>query len=45
MHKHYWVCTDIPGDYSCECGHTAYYARELKELIIDICECHTVSPV
>ena len=20
MHKHKWLCTDIPGIYSCTCG-------------------------
>ena len=29
--NHNWVCTDIPANYSCECGATGYWnGSEIK---------------
>ena len=35
MHKHHWLCSDIPGDYNCSCGKTAYWNRDTQEIQAD----------
>ena len=33
-HNHHWLCSDIPGNYICNCGSNAYwnsYTQEIQE--------------
>jgi hypothetical protein len=32
MHKHHWLCSDVPGNYFCDCGTTAYFNSYTKEI-------------
>ena len=35
MHNHKWECSDIPGDYLCNCGKKAYWNSYTQEIQVD----------
>ena len=30
MHEHKWICSDVPGEYICQCSMVKYYNRLTK---------------
>ena len=34
-HNHHWLCSDVPGNYICNCGKEAYWNSYTQEIQAD----------